>query len=251
MFRARLSAALLLGATVVTLTAACATSGTPTAASGASTGASAGPSTPAMPPPSEVLSDVQKSAQAASAVHVKGDIVDSGSKISLDVQMNKDGSASGTIGQDGQTLNLIIADGVDYVQFTRDLLGAAGLDPSSGPGTQLLNKWVSSKSQLLAGSGMESAFQEISFKPFVSNVFSDIGKETAKAAGTTTVDAIQVETYKAKDGTAYVSTSSPHYLIRLVAAPSDGSGQIDFTGWDQPREINPPDESQIYSGPGN
>jgi hypothetical protein len=209
------------------------------------------PTTPAMPSASQVLSVVAKAAKSASAVHVKGDIVDSGSKISLDVQMNKDGSASGTVGQDGQTIHLIVANGVDYVQFTKDLLSAAGLDPSSGPGTLLLNKWVSSKSQLLAGSGMESTFQEVSFNSFVSGLFGDISGEAAKASGTTTVDGVPVEVYKAQDGTAYVSTSSPHYLIRLVAAPSDGSGQVDFTGWDKPVRIDPPAPGQIYSGPGN
>lgn len=244
MFRTRLSAAVLLSATVVTLTAACATSGTPTAAPPA-------PSTPAMPSADKVLSVVKTSANNASAVHVKGNIVDSGAKVSLDVQMNKDGSASGTIGQDGQNFNLIIANGTDYVQFTKDLLSASGLDATSEPGSLLLNKWVSSKSKLLAGSGMEDTFKQMSFNSFVSSVFSDFDGERAKASGTSTVDGVPVGIYKAQDGTAYVSTSTPHYLIRMVEAPSDGNGQIDFTGWDKPVRVDPPSAAEIYSGPGS
>ncbi|HEX3589974.1 MAG TPA: hypothetical protein VHV74_10090 [Pseudonocardiaceae bacterium] len=243
MFRTRLSAALTVGVAAVAL-AACATAGTPTAAPGS-------PSTDVMPAADKVLSAVKSAADKASAVHVKGHLVEGGSALTLDVQMNKDGSGSGTIGEDNQTFSLIIAHQVDYIQFTKDLISAAGLSPSTPPGSLLLNKWVPSTSKLMAGSDLSDTFKEVSFSAFIPEVFGDLSGDTPKEAGTSTVDGVPVHIYKSSDGTAYVATAAPHYLIRLVEAPSSGNGQVDFTGWDKPVKISPPPAAEIYSGPGS
>src|ERR1051326_141116 len=115
MSRQWLPAALLLGAAVVAGTAACGSQNTPSAGSGVST-------TAAAPPVAVQASDVKTAIQGASAVHVKGTITDSGTKIAVDVQLNRDGSASGTIAAGGPNIPIVLADKVIYLQFTPDVM---------------------------------------------------------------------------------------------------------------------------------
>jgi hypothetical protein len=244
MFRRRLPVVLTLGAALLAITA-CSTSGTPTAASGA-------PATAGMPAPDKVLGAVKTAATSASAVHIKGSFTDGGTALALDVQLNKDGSGSGTIGESGTNIPVIVANKVYYVQFTKDLISTNGISPTSDTGKLLLNKWVPSTAKMLAGSGMVDGLkQAIDFNELVPNLFGQLSGDTPKDTGTTTVDGIPVHIYTFSDGSkADVASTDPHYLIRLSEPASDGKGQLDFTGWDKPVKIAAPAAADIYSGPG-
>ncbi|HEY3751937.1 MAG TPA: hypothetical protein VGL80_22365 [Pseudonocardiaceae bacterium] len=242
MLRRRLPVILALGAALVAITA-CSTSGTPSAAA---------PTTAAMPAPDKLLGTIKSAATSASAVHIKGSFTDSGSALALDVQLNKDGSSSGTIGQSGTNIPVIVANKVYYVQFTKDLMSSNGISPTSQAGQLLLNKWVPSTAKMLAGSGMVDGLkQAVDFNSLVPNLFGQLSGDTPKESGTATVDGIPVHVYTFSDGSkADIGSASPHYLIRLSEPPSDGKGQLDFTGWNQPVKIAAPAAGDIYSGPG-
>lgn len=241
MFRRRLSAALTLGTAVLAITA-CSTPGTPVPVA-----------SDTMPPPTKILDTIKSSATNASAVHIKGSAVDSGSTVALDLQLNKDGSASGTIAESGTTIPLIVANKVYYVQFTKDLMSGNGIDPNSQAGQLLLNKWVPSTSKMLTGSDMVSSLKPVlDYNALLTNMLDQAGTETPKPSGTDKINGVPVEVYTMSDGTKVdVSTADPHYLIRLLAPKSAGPAQLDFTGWNQPVKITPPAQSEIYSGPGS
>jgi hypothetical protein len=221
---------------------ACSTPGTPAAVA-----------TETMPPPAKVLDTVKSAASGASAVHVKGSVTDSGSTVGLDIQLNKDGSASGTITEGGTTVPLIVADKVYYIQFTKNLMSTNGIDPTSSAGTLLLNKWVPSNSKMLSGDNMVSGLKPLlDYNSLLNNIIGQAGSDVPKQTGTDTVDSVPVQVYTMPDGSKVdVGTASPHYLIRLVAPKSAGPGQLDFTGWNQPVKVSAPPASEIYSGPGS
>lgn len=252
MFRRRLSVlvtpAITFGVALAAV-AACSTGGTPTAAGG--NGAS---SSSSMPAPDKLLDTVRTAAQNASAVHIKGSGLDSGTKMSLDMQLNKDGSASGTIDEGGSTISLVVADKVYYIQFTPSLMSTAGIDPAGDVGKLLVNKWVPSTSKMLAGSDMVDGLKPATdYNTFVPGLFDQMkGSDVPKSTGTDTVDGVPVAVYTFSDGSkADIATSTPHYLIRLIEPPSQGKGQLDFTGWDKPVTVSKPSAAEIYSGPGS
>jgi hypothetical protein len=242
MFRRRLSVALTLGAALVAITA-CSTQGSPTAAA---------PASPTMPAPDKLVGTIKSAATSANAVHIKGSFTDSGTAESLDVQLNRDGSASGTIGEGGTTIPVIVANKVYYVQFTKDLMSSNGIEPTSDAGKLLLNKWVPSTAKMLSGSGMVDGLkQAVDFNSLVPNLFGQMNNETPKDSGTATVDGTPVHVYTFADGSkADIGSAAPHYLIRLAEPASQGKGQLDFTGWNQPTMVSPPAASDIYTGPG-
>lgn len=195
------------------------------------------------------MSDLKSALQGATAVHVKGTVSDSGSNTVLDVQLNKDGSASGTVGMGGANYPIIMVDKVVYLQFTPDVVKSVGLDPTSAAGQKLTNKWVPSTSKLMASSDLTNSVQPLlDFNQFIGSLAQNLPPGSLKASKSDTVDGVAVMVYTESDGTAYVTTSSPHYLMRLVPSASTGSGQLDFTNWNQPVAVQAPAASDIYTG---
>jgi hypothetical protein len=236
--------AIVLGTTTLAALTACGSSspsGTPAPAT-----------TAALPAPAAVMDQVKSASKSASAVHVKGTVTDSGSTVSMDLQLNKDGSASGTLGESGTNIPIIAAKNVYYVQFTADLMKSNGMSATSAAGKLLLNKWVPSTSKMMSGSNMVSGVKPLlDYTTFISGMADQLVGTNAKAGQPDTVNGTSVQLYTLSDGTkADVTTASPHYLVRLVPPASQGSGQLDFTNWNQPIAISAPPAAQIYSGPG-
>jgi hypothetical protein len=250
MFRRRLSAALAAGAALIVITSCSSTDGAASAASTNTPAAAA--STPAMPAPAKLVSTIKSAGTAATAVHIKGSFTDSGTAEALDVQLNKDGSASGTIGEGGVNIPVVVANKVYYVQFTKQLMSSNSIDPTSAAGKLLLNKWVPSTASMLSGTGMVDGLkQAMDFNTLVPGLFGQFGTDTPKETGTDNVDGTPVHVYTFADGSkAYIGSADPHYLIRLTEPASQGKGQLDFTGWNAPTKIAAPPKADIYSGPG-
>jgi len=242
MSRQWLPAVFLLGA-VVAGTAACGGS--------QNTSANTGATTPPAAPPAVQASDVKTAMQGASAVHVKGSITDSGTKIAVDVQLNKDGSASGTIAAGGPNIPIVLANKVIYLQFTPDVMKANGIDAASAAGQKLANKWVPSTSKLMAGSNLATSVQPfLDYNQFIGALAQNMPAGALKAGKSDTIDGTPVVLYTFSDGTpADVAVSSPHYLMRMLPGGADhGSGQLDFTNWNQPVAVHAPPAGEIYTG---
>ena len=239
----RLPGVLLLGAVMVAGTAAC-------GSQNASSGGSAATTTTTAPPAAVQVADVKSAMQNATAVHVKGSITDSGTKISVDVQLNKDGTASGTIADGGPNIPIVLSGKVIYLQFTPDVMKANGIDATSAAGQKLANKWVPSTSKLMSGSNLATSVQPfLDYTQFIGSLAQNMPAGALKAGKSDVINGTPVVLYTFPDGTpADVATSSPHYLVRLLPGPTDGAGQLDFTGWNQPVAVHAPPASQVFSG---
>lgn len=244
MSRLWLPAVVLMSAALVAGTAAC---GGSIAGSG-----SAAPTTTSTTsaPAALQAGDVTAAITNATAVHVKGTMDDSGSTITLDMQINKGGTASGTIAIGGPTYPVIYVDKVVYIQFTPDVIKSSGIDPSSAPGKLLTNKWVPSTSKIMAGSDLATSVQALlDYTQFTTEITKNIPTGPVKAGKSDTVDGVPVVQYTFSDGTpADIATTSPHYLMRLLPGPKDGPGQMDFTGWSQPVPVQAPSAGETFTG---
>ena len=205
-------------------------------------------SVPGAPPASQVTALVKSAFAGASAVHIKGTLVNSSGQLSLDLQLNSDNTASGTIGEGGPQIPLIAVNGKYYVQFTPDMIASTQNTAVSQIGPALAGKWVSSDASF--ASSMVSGLKPLlTYKSFVTAMFAQTS-EVPTLTGTDVVNDTPVLVYESQDGsTVYVAKASPHYLLRM-SAPASGSGQLDFTRWNQPVAVAAPPASQIYRGPG-
>ncbi len=80
-------------------------------------------------PNAKLLAAFKTAVAAGTGVHVSGSISSSGSCSTLDLQLNKDGSASGEIGESGATIPVKVVNKVTYTELTAaflKLLAASG-----------------------------------------------------------------------------------------------------------------------------
>jgi hypothetical protein len=251
----RWSVVLVFGAALGLVTA-CSGPSTPAAAPSSSAlapGSSVRPAPkavniPGALPGSQVENSVKSAFSGASAVHIKGTLINSTGTLSLDLQLNKNNTASGTISEGGATIPLVAVNGKYYVQFTPQMISQSTNTSVGQLGSALANKWVSSDSSL--ASDMVAGIKPLlSFDSFVSSMFGQ-ASEVPTLTGTDVVDGAPVYVYESADGSVvYVTKASPHYLTRMTA-PASGSGSLDFTGWNQPVVVTAPPASAIYAGPG-
>ena len=216
---------------------------------------------------SQLLTAFKSAVASGTAVHVVGSIDQSGTPISLDLNLNKGGSSSGTVSQGAATVPIKVVDGVTYIQLTPALLKQeAASDPSVTAGVISLieNKWVSSQSSI--GQSISSSFDGLtSYDAFLASIENGAASASATVAatgsassapvtlgdvtpaGTTSYNGGTVAVYKSSDGSvAYFAASGPAYLEKVTATGST-SGTITFT-WNQPVAVTAPSSSDIFSG---
>lgn len=188
-------------------------------------------------------------ANGATAVHMKGSLVQNGQTISLDLQLNKDDSSQGTIAIGTAQLPVKAVAGVDYVQFTSSFIQYTAKQEgvSASALAALANKWVSSNSS--TGKSITTSFaQFMTFSAVVKSITDNSDGDKATAAGTTTLDGQTVALYGTTKGSKlYFATTGPAYLLREDDSGSQGTGTINLT-WNEPTRVSAPPASEIYGG---
>jgi hypothetical protein len=221
------------------------------ACSGPSNGPAPAPSSsaaqvPGALPGDQVESAVRTAFQNATAVHIHGTLSNQNGSLTLDLQLNRNDTAAGTVNEGGATMPLRAVDGTYYLQFTPQLVSASTNPQVKQAAARLTGKWVTGTSSLASGI-VDSLKGLLSYNGFLRNMFSQ-QSQVPKATTTDTVAGVPVVVYEAGDGASVsVATASPHYLMRMTA-PSDGSGQLDFTDWNKPVPVSAPAASDIYRG---
>jgi hypothetical protein len=216
---------------------------------------------------SQLLTAFKSAVASGTAVHVVGSVSQSGAPISLDLNLDKNGSSSGSVTQGNENVPIKVVNGVTYVQLTPNLLKQeAASDPSISAGVINLiqNKWVSSQSSI--GQSLSSSFSGLTnYDAFLATIENGGASASATVsasgsassapvslvdltpAGTTSYNGSTVAVYKGSDGsTSYFAASGPAYLEKVTAAGST-SGTITFT-WNQPVTVTAPPSADIFTG---
>ena len=251
-----LAAALIPCALVLT---ACGSSATTVSVSTAGASASAsGPSNAGLSQ-AQLLARFKTALAAATAIHFKGTMSGSGSTFSIDMQLNKDGSAQGTTVSGGMTIPLIAIGGVTYVQVTSSLESMIKSEMTSGGDAAesalvseiAVGKWISSKSAI--GSTLSGGFGDMTdFSSMTKNLASGTDDKFTYL-GTSTLNGQAVAQYKdvsTNDGSSSTATMDvPLYGSPLPIKEDAGSqGGMNFT-WNQPTKVSAPAASDILDLP--
>jgi hypothetical protein len=248
--RTTLAVAVLIPACALALTA-CGSSGGSTGAGAANTTAAGGQSNASLSS-SEINSRIDTALKSITAMHAKGSITQSGSTITMDLQLNKDGSAQGSVGEGGTTIPLTATNGVDYFQVTPSLVKMIEAQDSSAAdqlGAELMQgHWISSQSGL--GASLKSSFSSLTdLKSMTEQISSN---DTLTYLHNGTVAGQQVAQYKdvSPDGSSPTATISvPLTGDALPILEDAGSqGQMTFT-WNEPTKVSAPPADEVLDLP--
>lgn len=258
-----LLAAALLAAVTAAGAAGCSSSSP--APSTATSGPTSAPTSNVGLSGAQLQSAFKSAAAGASSVHVVGAFTQNGSPYTLDLNLNRNGTTSGSISQAGAAIPVRVVNGVTYIQLTPEFLKLqAQSDPSITAAVISLmqNKWISSQSSI--GQDFASSLGGLTdYNSFISTLLnggtsgSASGSASASSSppvslsdltadGTAQYNGQTVAVYKSSDGSvAYFAATGPALPERVTAKGSE-PGTITFT-WNQPVTVTAPQPSEIFS----
>lgn len=250
MRRTTLAAAALIPACALALSACGSSSGSGTTAVVNASSSAAGQNNAHLTS-AQLNARIDAAVSKVTAMHIKGAMTEGGSKITFDLQLNKD-SAQGTIGEGDVSFPLIAVGGVDYFQLTPSLLKQAESTQSSNPfaklgGAVIENRWVSSKDRSL-GASLDQSFKSFTDLSSMTQQMTSSNQDTLTYLGTSTLDGQQVAQYKDKpsDGSTPVTTLSLPLTGDALPIQEDGGSQGLMTFvWNQTTTVSPPPASEI------
>lgn len=201
---------------------------------------------------------IEKALGIATALYVKGSMVDNGSTVSFDLHLNKNGSSEGTVGSAGTTMTLIVVGGVTYVQLTAGMESVVKSQmASSGDAAERVlvadlsvGKWISSKSAI--GRSMTSGMSDLTSFDSLVKLIESQQPGTFTYLRTSTCSGQPVAQYKdvSRDsGIPALTMDVPLYGSPLPVKEDGGSqGSLDFT-WNQPTKVRPSAAADILDLP--
>lgn len=252
MRRTAIAAALIPCALVLTACGAKSATTATVSTTGAATTAS-GPSNAGLTQ-AQLLARFKTALATVTAIHFKGTMVDSGTSVTMDLQINKDGSADGTIVSNGTTVPMVVTGGVTYIQvtssFETEIKSEAGADASL-VSSLVVGKWISSKTTV--GSSLAGSFSSLTdFSTMTSQLASGSGDKFSYL-GTSTLNGQAVAQYKddasSNGGPSDGVLDVPLHGLALPIQDSAGSqGSMTFV-WNQPTTVTAPAAADILTLP--
>jgi len=182
---------------------------------------------------------MQASVRQATSVHIAGNLTTSGSPISVNLGIHRNGDVSGTVSQNGAPFQVIGINGTIYIKATPAFLKQVNAPASAC--AVVCGKWLqltSAEARQLTG--------DLSMSSLVAPLSSgQVPKLTE--AGSKTVNGQSAWTLRAADGsTLDVSSASKHYPL---AAATGGSPHevVIYSHWNAvPQPVAPP-ASQVLN----
>jgi hypothetical protein len=204
---------------------------------------SAKPNGEAPKPAARVLADTKAAATSASAVHVSGNIVSSGTPVTLDLDMSRGKGAKGSMSTSGLQFDLVRIGDTAYIRgsdaFYRRFAGSA-------------------IAQLLHGRWLEASIAKGRFRTFapltsIGLLFTRVSAGHGKLVndGNTTYKGEQVVAIRdmSDNSKLYVAATGKPYPVAIVGGNKGQSGTITFDNWNESVSLSAPakaiDLSQI------
>lgn len=187
----------------------------------------------------KALAKVKADAATVKSVHVKGEIVQDGNTLGLDVHAG-DAEGEGTLTVGGGTVELKLLDGTAYLRGDETALKSFGASEDELAATA--GKWLKS-----SASGGE--FDSFSLFLDTSQLFTSFldPNGTIQAGKLTTINGKQAFTLidsateaEGGGGTLYVSATGKAVPLRIAKAGSEG-GSVDFLDYDAAINVEAPE----------
>jgi hypothetical protein len=183
----------------------------------------------------EIVSDAQKAAKSAKAVHVSGKIFLRGTPLVLDLHLVRDVGAVGTMGLKGGTVRLVRVGPKVYMNGNSAFWAAYG-----GPAVARLysNRWLT----VPTSSSQITPFVRLTdIDQLFGGTIGAHGK--IEKDGTTTYKGQKVIALKeqgSSGGTLYIAASGTPYPVAIVSPNAGSEGSVGFDQWNKSVAITAP-----------
>jgi hypothetical protein len=188
--------------------------------------------------PDQILAKSKAAAKAASSMHLKGAVENSGSGTVVDLRYNRDTGTVGTMTQNGQAFQLVVQGQDVFLKASKDTW--TELTGDSRAGEVIGDRWVKIPPQT---PGFEAVTTLASFDRFIEKALTPGGDLTK--TGIKTVRGLNVVgvVEKANNETLYIATEGEPYPVQ--AQSDTGRGALDFLEWNKPVNVQPPPPDQV------
>lgn len=189
--------------------------------------------------PSEILSKAVAALQAASSVHIKGDVTNDGQKIGFDLTLTKTKDGVGTLTMSGQTVQLTKIGTDVYMKADAAFWKQFAGDQGDLIATLLQGKYLKTSTSDTEFGSMASFFD---FAEAIDLKGGEATKGETKSING--INAISLkESGSTSPSTLWIATQGEPYPLRLEGPP--GEGAIDFTDYNKPVTIPTPPADQV------
>jgi hypothetical protein len=195
-------------------------------------------------PASQILQTATSATEHARSFAVDGSVSQSNENVTLHVTLSAS-KAGGTVTVDGQTIHLAKVGSMVYFSA-----GAAFWQQNGGQTYAQLfaNRWVEAPA---SNSDFASFLPFLEPSQFVSQLLQVPSGASITKGTTSKVSGQSVVALKSSgtgnNGTLYVATGSPHYIVRLTGGGgSSGSGSLNFSRYNKPVTIATPKNALNY-----
>ena len=180
--------------------------------------------------PASILSDTLKATRSASAFDLTGNLTDSGTTLGATLGYKAPSSLSAQITEGADLIKIIVIPAGSYIYANTAFWKKEASSIPASALSELANHWFKTTASM--SSSFTSAFQQLTPAKIAGCLTSSFTQPTV--TGTQTIDGqpvVVLHTAGTKTGTGpadlYVSTSAPHYLVRLSEsspAATNGAG---------------------------
>ncbi|MFH8464180.1 hypothetical protein [Streptomyces sp. NPDC017991] len=187
----------------------------------------------------EIADRAVEATSNASSLRMKGDITDDdGSRIDLDMALDKKGRCAGTMSADGQgEAQLMMTGDTLYMKYDEKFLRAQDEDAPKEETDQvvamLAGKWTKMSAK---GSDAKDIAGFCDLDTVLAD-FEDVSSDATRGKATT-VDGAPAIVLHEKDGndtyTLYVATEGKPYLLKVVSKSAKDPGTVTFGDFDTP-----------------
>jgi hypothetical protein len=187
-------------------------------------------------PSKEALAKATEAYLAAESVHLKGNVVEDGEKISLDLVQTKKGDASGTVGLDGMKMTLLTIGKTAYISGDK-----AFWTKSAGAGAYATfkGKWIKTK---LAGDDFKDLALFTNRAEFAKQVLPTdlLGGKPKDVNGAPAFGFTDNQ-----GGNFYVALQGKPYPVRIDGTDGGSTVALDFLEYDKKVTFTPPPKSKV------
>lgn len=191
----------------------------------------------------QIKKDVRAAMTGLESFRIKGSMADGEQTVDLDLAMAESGDCEGTMSVDGVgSFDLMVTDGKSFFKADEEFWSNQGGPQGSQIAEMVGDKWVS------AEGGMEDMAGVCDFEDFVSEFAKDDDEGDLKeVTGTSSIDGedvveVSFESEDGNDGTAFVRSSEPHYVVRMEV---EEEGEMTFSEFDEPVEPEAPASDEV------
>jgi hypothetical protein len=193
----------------------------------------AGPGGEASKTPAQVLADIHKATASATSVHFAGTINAPGSKIVLDLNIERGVGGAGRIAENNLVFDIVRVGDKVYLRgndaFYKKYAGSSGVKLFHG-------RWLAFPTTM---KGMSSFLLFTDIDQFFAGLLSNHGVVHNDGLRTFHGQKVVVLHDTSKGGDLYVAASGPAYLVAIAPAHAS-AGLVTFDGWNKTYTIAAP-----------